>query len=380
MSTGYGLLVRAAGTEHLVVSGTCSDAPDAPLLTRATRHDLASVTKIVGTTASLMTLVSRGALQLDDRVCRYLPGFTGRAKDDVTVRDLLHHRGGLWEWQPLYVALAAGAGSESGRRGAMRDSRTRVGRDASESGSDAAVRLVEQLPLRYVPRTGRHYSDLGFMLLGAVVARAAAMPLDRAVAELVTGPLGMTATRFAHPDTGPVATSAYDDDIERTMVATREPYPVTWSPDVFDGWRTTPVTGEVNDGNAFHAFGGVAGHAGLFSTLDDLVCFAEAVARPEAAGLWHPDVVAEFVAPGPDPGQALGFRRYPITLGGRDAVVVGHPGFVGCAVGCVPGGDLSIALVSNRLLGTPPLPTSTDVWLNGLMDAVSFAEELVRVQ
>lgn len=356
--TGCGLVVRAGGIEHVALCGTCSDAPDAQRLTRATRHDLASVTKVVGTTAALMTLVSRRAVAVDDRVSRYLPGFTGGAKDDVTLRDLLQHRAGLWEWQPLYVALAATQAA-----------------GAAAADPVAALRLVERLPLRFAPGSGRHYSDLGFMLLGAVVAHVAAMPLDRAVAELVTEPLGMKATRFARPDAEPVATSAYGDDVERAMVETGDPYPVTWSPDEFGGWRRAPITGEVNDGNAFHAFGGVAGHAGLFSTLDDLLRFAEAVAHPEAAGLWAPDVVAEFVAPGPDAEQGLGFRRVPITVRGRDAVVVGHPGFVGCAVGCVPAGDLAVAVVSNRLLGARPIPTSTDVWLHAVNVAVEFVNE-----
>lgn len=364
MSSGRGLLVRAGGVEHLTLSGVCGPEADAPPLGRETRHDLASVTKIVATTAALMTLVSRRALSVDDPVTRYLPGFSGGGKDAVTLRDLLQHRGGLWEWQPVYVALAA----------------LRAGppRDAVSSDQAAALRMVEQLPLRYGPHTGRHYSDLGFMLLGAVIAAVAGASLDRAVAELVTGPLGMDATSFGHPDSWPaggadVATSAIGDDIERAMVATGDPYPVSWPPDVFTDWRTGPIVGEVNDGNAFHAFGGVAGHAGLFSTLDDLLTFATAVAHPEQAAPWHPEVVAEFAAAGPDAEQALGFRRYPVTIDGREEVVVGHPGFVGCAVGCIPDGDLAVALASNRLLGDPPLPTTTDLWLAALDDAVALA-------
>ncbi len=287
-------------------------------MTVETHHDLASVTKVVGTTTALIRLVSAGLVDLDSAVRRYLPNFTG----DATVRDLLLHRAGLWEWYPLYIT----------------------------------PRQVEEVPLRYEPRAGRHYSDLGFILLGRVIARAFGGDLARAVAELVTTPLELTATRFAHPAGETVATGARDDRVEMTMLDTGQPYPVPHRSTEFAGWRHRPIHGQVADGNAYHAFAGVAGHAGLFSTLPDLLRWATALADyEEHDALWRPETAREFFEAGPDKSQALGFRRYRLDLSDETVTVLGHPGYVGCAAGFMPGRGIGVALASNRLLvdGSP---------------------------
>ncbi|TCC49052.1 class A beta-lactamase-related serine hydrolase [Kribbella capetownensis] len=293
-------------------------------MTVETHHDLASVTKVVATTTALIRLVSAGLVDLDSAVRRHLPQFTG----DATVRDLLLHRAGLWEWYPLYIT----------------------------------ARQVEELPLRYEPRRQRHYSDLGFILLGRIIATAFGDDLERAVAELVTTPLGLTSTRFAHPAGEAVATGARDDRVEMTMLDTGQPYPVPHRSTEFTGWRHHPIDGEVADGNSYHAFGGVSGHAGLFSTVPDLLRWATALADyEEHDALWRPDVAREFFAALPDQSEALGFRRYRLDLSGETVTVLGHPGYVGCAAGFVPGRSIALALGSNRLLvaGTTPVPTET---------------------
>jgi serine-type D-Ala-D-Ala carboxypeptidase len=287
-------------------------------MTVETHHDLASVTKVVGTTTALIRLVSAGLVDLDSAVRRYLPNFTG----DATVRDLLLHRAGLWEWYPLYITPLQ----------------------------------VEALPLRYEPRRERHYSDLGFILLGRIIATAFGDALERAVAELVTTPLELTSTRFAHPAGETVATGARDDRVEMTMLDTGQPYPVPHRSAEFTGWRHHSIDGEVADGNSYHGFGGVSGHAGLFSTVPDLLRWATALADyEEHDDLWRPDVAREFFTAGPDESQALGFRRYRLDLPGETVTALGHPGYVGCAAGFVPGRGISLALGSNRLLvaGTP---------------------------
>lgn len=311
-------------------------ATTAAPLTVDTHHDLASVTKIVATTTALLGLVSDGLIGLDDPARRYLPGFRDGQKSVVTVRDLLLHRAGLWEWQPIYVAA---------------------------SGADAVDDFVDRLPLRYRPGSARHYSDLGFMLLGRIVAAVGGASFGEAVEALVTGPLGMTSTRFGRPASPIVAMSSFDDSVEMAMIDSGDPYPVPFRSADFPAWRTAPVVGEVNDGNAFHAYGGTAGHAGLFSDLADLIRFGEALARSdEHDDLWRPDVTAAFFAPGPDDGQSVGFRRYPIVIDGDRAEMLGHTGFVGCAVGFVPGRGIALAMASNRLVtaGTP-VPTD-DLW------------------
>ncbi|MGW2160258.1 serine hydrolase domain-containing protein [Nonomuraea sp. NPDC001699] len=305
-------------------------AGDAPM-TLGTYHDLASVTKVVATTTALIRLVSDRLVDLDERAGAYLPA---GCPEQVSVRDLLLHRAGLWEWWPMY--------------------------------------LDPRVPApRYPPGRERHYSDLGFILLGRVVETVTGTSLDRAVAELVTGPLGLDDTTYARPAGPEVAMSALDDRVEMRMLDTSEPYPVPFRAADFAGWRRGPVLGQVADGNAYHAFGGVSGHAGLFSTVPDLLRYAGALSRYEEHDrLWRPEVAREFFRPGPDPGQALGFRTYELVLRDETVTVLGHPGYVGCVVGFVPGRDVAIALASNRLL-TPGVPTPTDALWTGLLQAIT---------
>jgi len=324
--------VSAAAGLRTVDTSTTSEAT----LTADTQHDLASVTKIVATTTALLGLVSAGVVGLDDQVTQFLPEFDEGEKAKVTLRHLLLHRGGLWEWQPVYLAVAEGG---------------------------TANDFVDRLPLRYRPDSGRHYSDLGFMLLGRIVAHVTGSSLEQAVATLVTEPLGLTSTRFSHPTDDDVAMSSFDDRIEIAMIDGDDPYPLPYQSADFPRWRTEAVVGDVNDGNAFHAFDAVAGHAGLFSNVHDLIRFGEALARAdEHEDLWRPDVVAEFFEPGPDEGQGIGFRRYRVVVDGESMEMLGHTGFVGCAVGFVPGRGIAVAMATNRLVtvGTP-VPND-DLW------------------
>lgn len=351
---GVAVCVAEKGALRIDTIGS-RDAQGILPVSATTHHDLASVTKVV-TTACLMTLVSSGAVALDDEVRRFLPA----SRAPITVRDLLLHRGGLWEWYPLYAAVD----------------------DATDI--EAVHALVDSLPARYPPRQAYHYSDLGFIQLGRIVAAAAGSSLPDAVGELIAVPLGLRTLRYGSPaDPADVATSALDDRVERTMLDTGEPYPVPFRSTDFAGWRTDPVTGTVNDGNAFHVLGGVSGHAGLFATVDDLATLGVALAvSGEHDDIWAPDVVAQFSADsalgdageaGPGPGQALGFRRYAVP--GLDATVLGHTGFVGTGIGFVPDRAVAVSMASNRLVtaGTPV--ATADLWsavltraLEGIVD------------
>jgi CubicO group peptidase (beta-lactamase class C family) len=351
---GVALALRAPGVDHAAVAGFCalksdpsgSGPFDAAPLNIDTTHDLASVTKVVATTTAVLRLVSERLIGLEDPVRRYLPGFAGGDKDDVTVRQLLQHRAGLWEWQPLYLAA-----------------------DTIQAGFEA----VDRQPLRYRPGSARHYSDLGFIQLGRIITVTTGQSLPDAVSTLVTRPLGLDSTRFARPLSGSVATSSLGDQAEIAMVDTGVPYPVPYRSGGFAGWRRSPVRGTVNDGNAFHLFKGVSGHAGLFSTLPDLMTFANTFANyRNHEELWRPEVAEEFFEPGPDPEQALGFRRSQLGLGSRKLDLVWHPGFVGCMVGFAPGRGVSLALVSNRLV-TPGIPIPTDTLWQQLRSAASVA-------
>ncbi|KRC59184.1 hypothetical protein ASE14_15535 [Agromyces sp. Root81] len=326
------------GERQVAAAGLAAPEHPAPVtMRRSTVHDLASVSKVVGTTTALHRLASMGELGFDDLATRFLPSFGGDGA--TSIRDLLQHRAGLWEWQPLYLA---------------------PGHDPSST--------IDALPLRYAPRSERHYSDLGFMHLGRIVEAAAGLPLDAAVRELVVRPLGLRSLGYG-PVQGEAATSSHGDEAERRMVATGHPYPVSWADDGF-AWRTGPVNGEANDGNCFHAFGGVAGHAGLFGSIDDVLDIAAALSRAdERPELWDPEVTADVVAAGPDPEQALGWRRRELIVQGERMPLLWHPGFTGCAVGFVPGRGIAVAFASNRLLAAEPAPT--DFHWQRVLDALA---------
>ena len=309
--------------------------------------DVGSVTKVAVTTTLCMCLVEDDRLGLDSPVSRWLPGFTGEHKDTVTVRDLLEHQAGLWEWWPTYLD---GAGT-----------------------TREAVDVAQELPLRHRPRTGRHYSDLGFMLLGEVVARAYDEPLDTVARQRVFEPLGMHETGYRARDGAPaserVVATSVGDWYERRMVETGSPYPVPRRAGSYGGWRTHTLVGEVNDGNCWHAFGGVAGHAGLFTTVTDLMRLGRALlAALEGNGPWSPDVVHEFLRPGRDPGQALGFR----VRGGAGGPVVQHPGFPGARFAVLPERRRVAVLLTNRLHTTGE-PVGIDTEWDELVEAVEAA-------
>lgn len=320
--------VRRVGETDIAVSGA-ADTAGAPV-TVDTLFDLASVTKVAATTSALHRLAALGALLFDDTVERYLPH--SPCAPGTTIRALLTHRAGLWEWQPLYF-------------------------------TPDPARTVDELPLRYAPDAERHYSDLGFMLLGRIIAAIFGRPLDAAVRELVHEPLGMTRTSFG-PASGDVAASALGDAAERRMVATNEPYPVLFDDPGF-AWRDGEIRGDANDGNCFHGFGGVSGHAGLFGAAADLLTLGCALAVPEPSPFWGPAVSADVFRDGPDPGQALGWRSMPVRYRGRDERMLWHPGYTGCAMGFLPGRDLAVTLLSNRLFAER-IPTTNDLWAAAL--------------
>ncbi|WP_195908919.1 serine hydrolase [Microlunatus sp. Gsoil 973] len=282
-----------------------------------TRTDAGSVTKIISTTAACLRLVDSGRLELDARAAMIIDD---RLPADITVGDLLEHQAGLWEWWPLYLRAAD---------------------------HDHALKLVTTLPRRYRRRSGRHYSDLGFMLLGALVEQLTGLPLDRACSALVLEPFGLAATRYAVPAGGAgVAASSNGDRIEQTMIATGDPYPIDGSVDSFTRWRHHLLVGEINDGNSFHAFGSIAGHAGIFTTAGDLLTFGRMLLDSlDGRGPVRAATVARFGTAGDDPGQALGFRIWNVAAGRA----IGHTGFPGIGFAVLPEHDAVAVMITNRL-------------------------------
>jgi CubicO group peptidase (beta-lactamase class C family) len=305
-------VMRAGEVVHRAVLGDASNRAGEPeRLWETAQFDIASCTKAVATTASVMALVGAGELGVDDALSRYLPS----AHPDVTLRRLFTHTAGLAEWQPLYLASTS---------------------------RQEAVRVASSLPLRYAVGEGRHYSDLGLILVGAVVEAVSGERLDAAVRRLVAEPLGMTSTGYGPVDPSSAVAYGHGDDIEQAMIRDGEPYPVTLQRRVPARWRHDWVRGEVSDGNAFHAMGGVSGHAGLFSTLDDMTRFGFALL--DESPVWSRAVLDAFLAPGPD-NQAVGFW-WQAAAGGP---AYGHPGFTGARFLVDPAANSVAVLLSNRL-------------------------------
>lgn len=304
--------------------------------------DLASVTKLFVVTA-FMTLIETGRVGLDQPVCTVLPDFsgprpirpyenplqpgafvtvaaTGDAGDTadagrVTFRHLLTHTSGLPAWRPLY----------------------------REGSPEAARRLALATPFAYPIGARAIYCDVGLILLGLSVAQLTGQRLDRAVADRVTAPLGLLHTRYL-----PIAQSAL-----------RNPQPaLNIAPTEICAWRGRRIVGEVHDENAA-GLGGIAGHAGLFSTADDVAAFGQSFLNAlsgRGSAVLRPATVAEMVRLQAEDGmtrRGLGFALWcpdPEASGNPfSPAAFGHTGFTGTSLWVDPARDLVVACLTNRV-------------------------------
>jgi serine-type D-Ala-D-Ala carboxypeptidase len=297
-------VLYAKGYGHLTWSSRSPrPSPD------STFWDLASITKVVGTASAVLRLVDSGLVMLDEPVARYLPQFGGGAKDRVTVRMLLDHTSGLPPYVPLY----------------------RLARSP-----EAAIERLYAEPLERWPGDSAAYSDLNAMLLGLLLEQVTGKPLDQVVRTEVLDPLGLTHTTYR-----PSATL-------RKWIAPSGRY------------RGRPVRGEVNDQNAAR-FGGVAGHAGLFSNGSDLARFAQVWLRQGAAvgGQWvRAETIRIFLTPGVRSGTRLLGWDSPTRDAPPDDPSVfgtlvspsayGHTGWTGTELWIDPARDLFVVFLTNR--------------------------------
>jgi serine-type D-Ala-D-Ala carboxypeptidase len=267
-------------------------------------YDLASLTKVVGTTTALMVLYDEGRLELDAPVAKYLPAFSGGFKDSVTIRHLLTHRSGLPAGRDLW----------------------RVARNPQE-----ARLMVIDAPLSCKPGSCYIYSDLGADILGMVVETVSGTGLDQFLADRVFGPLGMNDTRFR------------PDDSLRTRIAPTEVMPP----------RGYPLQGEVHDENAY-ALGGVAGHAGLFSTANDLAVFAQMMLNGgtyDGVRIVSDSTIALFTKRAAG-SRALGWDTADGDGGaGRYLTerAYGHTGYTGTSMWIDPDREMFVILLTNRV-------------------------------
>jgi CubicO group peptidase (beta-lactamase class C family) len=293
-------------------------------------YDLASLTKVVGTTTAAMVLYDQGKLDLEAPVSTYLPAFSGGWKDSVTVRHLLTHRTGL----------------PAGR------DQWRVARNPDEA--RAAV-LSTNLECR--PGQCYIYSDLGADVLGFVVEAIAGESLDVFLHDKVFEPLGMTDTFFKPAD-------SLTYRIAPTEIAPPRGY---------------PLRGEVHDENAY-ALGGVAGHAGLFSTAADLSIFAQMMLN---GGMYNgvrilSDTTVALFTRRAAGTRALGWDTADGDGGSGkflDSRAYGHTGYTGTSIWIDPERQTFVLLLTNRVHAARarrPAKVISDVRAD-LADAVAAA-------
>jgi CubicO group peptidase (beta-lactamase class C family) len=190
--------------------------------------------------------------------------------------------------------------------------------------------------------------------LGAVIERVTGRRQDEAFDELVARPLGLRRTGYGPVPASEAAASGDSDVVEHRMVGQGDPYPVDARVDDFDGWRTRPALGVVNDGNAAHALGGVAGHAGLFATVPELLTLGRSLVEPRRV---PPEVLAAFTRPlAVAPDRALGFRLATVTVAGETVPLAVHVGFTGTFLAVALDRALVVAVAATRLHGTTGTP------------------------
>jgi beta-N-acetylhexosaminidase len=278
---------------------------------RFTLFDLASLTKVFATTAAVMKLYDEGKISLDDRVVKYIPGFIGKWKERVTIRQLLLHRGGLPPFRRLYEIAAT---------------------------EEEALDSVFTTPLVAFPGDSTIYSDLGMITLGKVVEQITGRPLDQFVQEEFYLPLGMTHTMFDPPPE--LHSSA--------------------APTEYDAlWRKTLVQGTVHDENAA-TLGGVAGHAGLFSTASDLARFVQMLLNRgtlDGRTYLRPSTVDEFIrkkVSGQERWLGWDMKAEDGSSAGTlfPSSSFGHTGFTGTSVWADPDSRLAVIFLTNRVYPT----------------------------
>jgi len=287
---GYGTLGWTDASGHVTADRTI--------------YDLASLSKVVGTTTAIMVLYDEGRIQLDAPVAKYIPAFTGGYKDSVTVRQLLEHRSGLPAGRDLW----------------------RIARTPAE-----ARQAVIDTQLECKPGQCFIYSDLGADMLGFVVEAVAGESLDRFLAEKVFEPLGMNDTFYRPADS------------LKARIAPTEVSPP----------RGYPLQGEVHDENAY-ALGGVAGHAGLFSTAADLSVFAQMMLNGgEYNGVRIlADSTVQLFTRRAAGTRALGWDTCDGNYGCGDHLserAYGHTGFTGTSIWIDPDREMFVVLLTNRV-------------------------------
>jgi len=317
--------------EYFSERGLAVVRPERIPMSRTTVFDLASLTKPIATTTAILLLVDEGSVGLDDPVAKYLPNFAERDKDAVTVRHLLTHSAGLKPWRAYHELLL-----EKERK----TGEALIGTlDAREFVIDRTVRSA----LVHEPGAAAVYGDLDFIVLGAIVEAVAHQRLDDFCSERIFTPLGMDHTFFVPllPGSSPLP------EPSKRKIAATENCP----------WRNRILWGEVHDPNA-SVMGGVAGHAGLFSTVDDVMKFAQTVLDVwhGRSDVWPTETLRSFLTRQNLPESSDWALGWDTPTAGAStsgthfsAESVGHLGFTGTSLWIDLANETIVVLLTNRV-------------------------------
>ena len=317
--------------EHFSERGLAVLQPERIPMTRRTIFDLASLTKPLATTTAMLLLVDEGAVELDAPVAKYLPLFSERGKEAVTVRHLLTHSSGLKPWRAYHEIFR------------QRERKTGEALIGSPEARASVIDRTVRSALVHEPGEAAVYGDLDFIVLGAIVEAVGGQRLDDFCRDRIFGPLDMSDTFFI-----PIGRDAQPlPEPTKRRIAATENCP----------WRDRVLWGEVHDPNA-SVMSGVAGHAGLFSTVEDVVKFGRII-----IDVWHGRSDA---LPRETLRQFLTRQSLPVTSDwalGWDTPTegasssgkyfsknsVGHLGFTGTSLWIDLDSEIVIALLTNRV-------------------------------
>lgn len=301
ISGGVVVIGNSRGILHSSSRGLLSTASGAPPLNEHTIFDIASLTKVVATTPAVMLLLDKGQLNLTDPIVRWFPEFAGTGRNDLTLLHLLTHTSGLEDFNVS-------------------------GQDAM----DTTIRRAAGQKTRYQPGSRFKYADINFILLGELVRRVSGLPLDEYCRERIYAPLNARETMFLPPAhlAGSIAPT------------------------------TGPPCGTVQDHNA-RRLGGVAGHAGLFSSAYDLARYARMILGSgvlEGTRILSDQAISRMSSPylsGNGAVRGLGWDMLSPFSAPRgmhfSEKSFGHTGYSGSSIWIDPQQDLFVILLTNRL-------------------------------
>nr|WP_240339819.1 serine hydrolase domain-containing protein [Halobacillus ihumii] len=299
---------EAYGSAVLYKDDQGNKVNDPIAMQKDTIFDIASLSKIFTTTAA-MKLYEQGLFELDDPVADYIPEFAQNGKENVTIKQLMTHTSGFKAWVPLYT----------------------IGDSKEER-----LQYVYQYPLSNPPGTTYTYSDLNMITLASIIERISGQSLDTFVKENLTEPLNMTDTMYNPPE-----------QLKQRIAATE-----------YQPWTGRGlVWGEVHDENAW-SLGGVAGHAGVFSTAKDLAKLGhmflnegryggKQILEPETVELLIKNQIPEFPGNEHGLGWELAQGWYMDAL--SEASSIGHTGYTGTSIVINPNNETIAILLTNRV-------------------------------